>query len=156
MTILAPEDLSSILGITEDKLDCAGLKLTLGEIYKFKSKGYLGINKRKLPEYEEIKPVSNLYRLSQGVYLVKYNEYVEIPNGYIGLAIQRSTLLRIGASLYTAVWDPGYHGRGSGLLVVHNPYGIVLEKNTQLAQLVILKMSRTTRFIYRGVYLGEQ
>lgn len=156
MTILAPEDLARILGVKHDMLDCAGLKLTLGEIYSLGSHGYLGLNERRLPEYKGVKPKNGVYMLDPGSYLVKYNEYVKIPNGYIGLAIQRSSLIRMGATLYTAVWDPGYHGRGSGLLVVHNPHGVFLEKGVQIAQLVFIRMSRETGKTYRGVYLGEK
>ena len=156
MVIIAPEDLAGILGKNLDVMDCAGLKLTLGEVYRLESMGSLGIDTKKLPTYRPLEPKNNEYLLKPGPYLVKYNEYIEIPNGYIALAIQRSSLIRMGATLYTAVWDPGYRGRGSGLLVVHNPHGIIVERNSQIAQLVFIKMSRETRLLYRGSYLGEE
>lgn len=156
MVIIAPEDLSVILGKSLDAMDCAGLKLTLGEVYRLESMGSLGKDAKKLPVYKPLEPRNGKYILRPGPYLVKYNEYIKIPNGYIALAIQRSSLIRMGATLYTAVWDPGYRGRGSGLLVVHNPHGIIIEKNSQVAQLVFIKMSRETRLLYSGSYLGEE
>ena len=61
----------------------------------------------------------------------------------------------MGATLYTAIWDPGYEGRGSGLIVIHNPYGIYLRKGTQVAQLIIIRMSSRTQKLYRGSYYKE-
>ncbi|MEI2760841.1 MAG: hypothetical protein V9E95_01185 [Methanothrix soehngenii] len=39
-----------------------------------------------------------------------FNEIVNIPGDVAALARARSTLLRCGASLETALWDPGYLG----------------------------------------------
>ncbi len=156
MVILTFEDLKKLFNLSDDAIDHAGLKLTLGEVFKLKGTGKLGIKSKELPAYEPLSPDSNgWYYLSPGPYFIKYNEYIRIPNGYVGFAIQRSSLIRMGVTLYTAVWDPGYEGRGSGLIVVHNPYGIYIERGAQVAQLVIVKMSSTTRRLYRGTYYKE-
>ncbi len=155
MVVLSPEDLIKLFGVDEEKVDCAGLKLTLDKVFRIVGVGRLSKNSKELPKYESVIDSNGLYRLPQGIYLVKYGEYIRIPNGYIGLAIQRSSLLRMGASLYTAVWDPGYEGKGSGLMVVHNPHGIIIERGTQIAQLVIIKMSSPTSKLYRGTYFKE-
>ena len=156
LTVLRPEDLVELFGIRLEETDCAGIRLHLDQVYSLESNGRLGVSGRKLPEYHEIKAHSNIYRLGPGPYYVKYREWIEIPNGFIGLAIQRSSLIRMGATLYTAVWDPGYKGRGSGLLVVHNPHGIEIERGAQIAQLVFFKMTGTTRRTYNGYYQGEK
>ncbi len=157
MVVLSPEDLSKIFSIPLEELDCAGLRLTLSEVYRLNSPGKIGINYKELPKYVEVKPVNNnTFYLENGAYLVRYNEYIHVPSDTIALAIQRSSLLRMGASLYTAVWDPGYEGRGSGLLVVHNRNGIYIEKGAQIAQLVFIKMSRSTKKLYRGSYFREK
>ncbi len=155
MTVLAPEDLYRLLGVPPEKIDCAGLRLTLAQVYRLGSRGLITRDHVEIPQYIEISPRDNMFRLEPGAYLVRYNEYIRVPENTIALAIQRSSLLRIGATLYTAVWDPGYEGRGAGLLVVHNRYGIELEKGTQIAQLVYIKMTRKTNRIYRGRYYGE-
>jgi len=153
--VVAPEDLAVLLGVEPSRLDCAGMRLTLAEVCLIDGSGFLGRSVKGLPNYVEVSPVNGVYELGPGPYLVRYGEYVRIPNGYVGLAIRRSTLLRMGATLYTAVWDPGYEGRGAGLLVVHNPRGIRVERGAQIAQLVLIKMSRETKYVYRGTYLGE-
>ena len=156
LTILSPEDLSKIFGISLEDLDCAGLKLTLSEVYRIDSAGRIMVNGKELPKYVEMRPINNVFYLEKDAYLIKYNEYISVPPDTIALAIQRSSLLRIGASLYTAVWDPGYEGRGSGLLVVHNIYGIYIEKGAQIAQLVFIKMNKATKKLYRGSYFREK
>lgn len=153
--VLRPEDLISILGIGPERVDCAGLKLTLSEVYSLGNKGFLGISERVLPEYKPVEPRDNKFFLDRGVYVVRYGEYVRVPSDAIALAIPRSSLLRMGVTLYTAVWDPGYEGRGYGLLSVFNEYGVVLEKGVQIAQLVFIRMTGETQYVYRGVYYGE-
>lgn len=154
--ILSPEDLSRIFGIPLEELDCAGMRLTLSEVYHIVSHGRISVNDKVLPRYLSVEPINNVFYLESGAYLIKYNEYIRVPPDTIALAIQRSSLLRMGASLYTAVWDPGYEGRGSGLLVVHNKNGIYIEKHAQIAQLIFIRMSRSTRKLYRGSYYREE
>jgi dUTP pyrophosphatase len=156
LVVVRPEDLIHLLGIPIEKLDCAGLKLTIKRIYKVNGRGELRKAEKKIPQYIEAPSRNNAYFLKPGAYIVRYNEYVRIPNGYIGLAIPRSSLLRMGATIHTAVWDPGYEGMGVGLLIVYNNDGIIIEKNTQVAQLVYLKMSGLTKHTYEGVFKGEK
>jgi dUTP pyrophosphatase len=71
------------------------------------------------------------------------------------LARPRSTLLRCGASLETALWDPGYRGRSQSLLVVHNQSGLRLKRNARLMQLVFMRLDRAAEKAYAGIYQGE-
>ncbi len=155
MVVLRPEDIITIFNVDLDRVDCAGLRLTLHSVYEYGGSGFLGLDVRELPSYREIS-CDPYCELGPGTYFIRYNEYVKIPNGYMGLAIPRSSLIRMGATIYTAVWDPGYEGRGAGMLVVFNPYGIRLEKGVQVAQLVLFKMSGETKHYYRGVFKGEK
>ena len=72
----------------------------------------------------------------------------------MALATPRSSLLRCGVTVNTAVWDTGYSGRSQSLLVVYNPRGIRLEKNARIVQLVFFTLDRETEG-YRGAYQGE-
>jgi len=156
MVVLAPEDLVEVLGLREEALDCSGLKLTLGEVYTFDGRGAIYRREKQLPQHGKLEPSKKgVYYLPQGSYLVRYNEHVRVPEDCIALAFPRSSLLRMGATLHTAVWDAGYEGRGIGLLVVFNPYGILLEEGAQIGQLVFLKLSRRTGKLYRGTYYKE-
>lgn len=154
--ILSPETLLELLGIRVDDVDCAGVKLHIDRIFIFRDRGGVYRESKKLPEVEEVEPDEhNIYRLTPGVYKVRYRELVRVPENAVALAIPRSTLLRIGATIYTAVWDPGYIGRGEGLMAVFNPNGIEIEASTQIAQLIFIRMDRRTSFTYRGGYQYE-
>ncbi len=95
------------------------------------------------------------YSLPRGAYKVVYNETVKMPLDVAAIARTRSTLLRNGAALGTAVWDPGYQGRSSSLLVVHNPHGIRLKRDARIAQLIFFHTGEVEKG-YSGVYQNER
>ena len=72
----------------------------------------------------------------------------------MALARPRSTLLRCGALLHTAVWDAGYQGRSEALLVVANPHGLRLERGARICQMIFLTLDAAGA-AYRGAYQGE-
>jgi dUTP pyrophosphatase len=92
--------------------------------------------------------------LAAGVYLITYNEVVHLPTNVMALAWPRSSLVRCGVDVGTAVWDAGYSGRSQSSLVVHNPNGFRLQKNARVAQLVFFTLTGETEG-YRGAYQGE-
>lgn len=154
--IIPPQQLMRF-GYGSNSLDCSGLKLTLDEVYIIRSEGFVDLSSKLLPNYEVFSPDSNgIYVLSRGYYVIRYGEYVRVPRDSIALALPRSTLIRSGATLFTAVWDPGYEGRGYGLLVVFNDYGIRVRRGSQVAQLVFIKMLEESAIQYRGSYYGER
>jgi len=72
----------------------------------------------------------------------------------MALGRPRSSLLRCGVTVGTAVWDAGYEGRSQSLLVVYNPRGFRLQKNARVAQLIFMRLSGKTEG-YKGAYQGE-
>ncbi|MCK4702236.1 deoxyuridine 5'-triphosphate nucleotidohydrolase, partial [Candidatus Bathyarchaeota archaeon] len=86
---------------------------------------------------------------------VVYNETVKMPLDVAAIARTRSTLLRNGAALGTAVWDPGYHGKSSSLLTVHNPHGMRLKRDARIAQLIFFHTGEVEKG-YSGVYQNER
>ena len=84
-----------------------------------------------------------------------HNEIVHIPNDIMALALPRSSLLRCGVSIHTAVWDAGYSGRSQSLMVVYNPYGFRLYKNIRIIQLVFFHLSHKIDEGYHGIFQGE-
>jgi dUTP pyrophosphatase len=132
-----------------------GIDLTLGEIYKWKDKGMVTFNntKRKISEVEEIKPNNKGYFfLNQGSYKISYNEIINLPLNIIGISKSRSSLLRCGCMIISAVWDAGFSGRGEGLLVITNPYGLKLQKNARLVQLIFLELENPVKHGYKGIF----
>jgi dUTP pyrophosphatase len=155
---------SQAQGLVESMIDpktqtqMCGMELTLQRIERFISAGEVAFDnkERVLPETEPMDfDLSGWIVLAAGAYLVTFNEIVNVPRDAAALARARSTLLRCGASLETALWDPGYRGRSQSLLVVYNPHGLRLKKNARLMQLVFLRLEKEAEMVYSGKYQGE-
>ena len=142
----------------EIQTQMCGVELTLQRVERFISAGALAYDnkERKLPETVEVDfDESGWVDLNQGSYLVTFNEIVSIPRDVAAFARSRSSLLRSGATLETALWDPGYRGRSQSLLVVYNPAGLRLKKNARLLQLVFMRLDGDAEKTYTGAYQGE-
>src|SRR5690606_2318755 len=108
--------------------------------------------KRALPETRLLNFNSQgLLTLPPGCYLTTFNEVVHLPTDVMAIGKPRSSLLRMGITIESAVWDAGYNGRGQSLLHVVNPYGVTLSRSARLMQLVFMVLSSETEG-YQGVY----
>ena len=142
----------------EKQLQPAGFDLSLKEVHTYWGAGAIDFDnkERKLAATMLLKPSSDRwYNLPQGCYMIVYNEAVKMPLNIVALARSRSTVLRNAAAVETAVWDPGYQGRSSSLLVVHNPQGIRVKQDARVAQLVFYSTDEVEEG-YRGVYQNER
>lgn len=139
------------------QLQPGGFDLTLRSVSRHTCAGQLAFDntERKLPEMQPLEFGRDGYiQLEPGAYSITYNEVVNLPRDVMALGLPRSSLLRCGASLHTAVWDAGYSGRSESLLVVYNPHGLRLKKNARVLQLVFFSLSGESQG-YRGRYQGE-
>ena len=135
-----------------------GVDLTLREIALLSSSGNLGPdNESRVLSGASPLVFDGLGRvdLLPGCYLVTYNEVVNLPRNVMALATPRSSLLRCGVSIHSAVWDAGYSGRSQSLMVVYNPQGFRLHKNARIIQMVFFLLSRRVAQGYRGAFQGE-
>ena len=132
-----------------------GIDLSVDAIWRFTDAGALGVHQRSLPAREELAPDQHgWFSLSTATYGIRYLEAVEMPTDCGGLCFPRSSLLRMGLTVPTAVWDAGYRGRGEGLLIVTNPHGVRLQRGARIAQLVVFRLTSATT-AYAGRYQGE-
>jgi dUTP pyrophosphatase len=132
--------------------------LSLREVQAYRGGGSVDFTNRErvVAETEPLEPdAEGWFNLPQGCYVVVYNEVVNMPLNIVALARSRSTVLRNGAAVETAVWDPGYRGRSSSLLVVHNPHGVRLKRDARIAQLVFYSTDEVEEG-YAGVYQNER
>jgi len=67
----------------------------------------------------------------------------------------RSSLFRSGTLLSASVVDSGDEGAVGGLLIVFNPYGIILYKDARLAQFVSHEMAENVDG-YNGIYQEQK
>jgi dUTP pyrophosphatase len=142
----------------DTQLQPSGFDLSLLSIEEYIGKGAIDFSnkERVIAETKIVVPDENCwYKLKPGVYKVVYNEVVKMPLNIAAIAQTRSTLLRNGAELGTAVWDPGYEGRSSSMLLVHNPFGLRLKKNARLAQLIFFQTGKVDKG-YSGEYQKER
>lgn len=142
----------------ETQIQPNGFDLTLKEISRFTGPGRVAVsnNDRVLPELEPL-PFGHDgdIHLEPGPYHILYNEVVHLPLNIMALGRPRSSLARCGVSIHTAVWDAGYHGRSTSLLVVANPAGFRVSRDARVAQLVFFTLRQAALEGYQGVYQGE-
>jgi deoxycytidine triphosphate deaminase len=133
----------------------AGFDVTVNKIHSYpKTVFSLGIGKGEHSSLEEVPLVDGYFNLSNGAYFVELNEITTIPKDAIGILLPRSTLLRNGLDLRTALFDPGYSGQPKVMLVCHRPAKI--QRFARVGQLVILKSDQEFATVYSGQYQGER
>ncbi len=142
----------------EKQIQPNGIDLTLDTVSGFVGPGILAMDNanRRLPGTQQytFDPDHQVY-LSPGCYEVRFNETINLPNDVMAYTRPRSSLLRSGVALHTAVWDAGYSGRGVALLVVYNSHGFRMEHNARIAQMVFHGMGGGTAEGYQGIFSGE-
>lgn len=163
MCVLSAEEIKRRIekGLIRDFLDLStqlqpnGFDCTLRAVAKLRGAGKIDFDnsERTLPETEDIEFKEWVY-LPQGIYKAVLNEIVKLDEDLMAIARPRSSLVRCGANVLTAVWDAGYEGRSEVAIAVHNPYGIWLKRNARIVQLVFIKLCSKTQK-YSGAYNYE-
>ena len=166
-TVLSKQDIEKLLeqkpplieGLIspDEQLQPNGVDLTLRHIALFQSPGKITTSNSQRV-LSDLSPLMfdglGFIHLAPGIYSITYNEIVHLPENIMALATPRSSLLRCGVTVNTAVWDAGYSGRSQSLLVVYNPQGFQLQRNARIIQLVFFRLENRTEG-YRGTYQGE-
>ena len=167
MSVLSKQDIQRLLNQDpplvegwidlEAQLQANGFDLTLRDVAMLESAGKIAVaNSQRV--VSELAPLVfdglDSIELIPGTYIITYNEIVHLPRNIMALATPRSSLLRCGVTVNTAVWDAGYSGRSQSLLVVYNPRGFRLQRNARIIQLVFFELTRETEG-YQGTYQGE-
>ena len=140
-----------------EQLQVNGLELTAGRIEVLVGPGQIGFSNddRSLPATRPLPWGQDGWLfLEKGSYKVIFNEIVSIPDDVCAIGLPRSSLLRMGVSVHTAVWDAGYRGRSEALLVVYNEAGFRIKKDARVIQLIFMRLESGQEG-YRGQYMGE-
>ena len=141
----------------KEQLQPNGFDLSLREIALLQSPGQIAVsNSQRL--VSSLAPLMfdglGFIELPAGIYSITYNETLHLPRNVMALATPRSSLLRCGVTVNTAVWDAGYSGRSQSLVVVYNTHGFRLQRNARIVQLVFFHLTQQTEG-YQGTYQGE-
>ncbi|MDD5730558.1 MAG: deoxyuridine 5'-triphosphate nucleotidohydrolase [Candidatus Omnitrophica bacterium] len=147
----------------ETQLTPNGFDLTVSNIYEFISGGELDFSnkERVLPGTKEVFPQKKnkedkfgWWDLKKGVYKVRSNEIISLPNDLIAVSFPRSSLLRMGVFTHTGVWDAGFKGVSEFILAVDNLSGARIKQNARVVQLIFEKINETDCW-YNGIYQNK-
>lgn len=136
----------------------SGLDLRLGKVYHIDSRKDLmyGIygGKKFIPQHVEARMTQIKfydYDLGNGKedveycgwdlepnrpYICEVQEQIKIGESNAQFYLPRSTLLRAGVNVYTALGDLGYNGHLSFLVINHGEKSFFIEKGERFAQLI--------------------
>lgn len=151
-------------GLDEDQYQPAGIDLKLGNIKAFKNnESVYGIanGAKQLPEQVDVKESAvkmGPTKLEVGFMLEPHKPYiavvqnkVKIPLDMLQLYFPRSSLLRAGVDVRTAVGDSGFNGTLSFLIINHNDTPFFIKKGERFAQMVCFGLNGETDG-YDGTY----
>jgi dUTP pyrophosphatase len=140
--------------VAPEQVQPNGVDLTVDAVFETRTPGRIGRDGKRIGDRTALDPDADAdaYVLSPGGYVAQYGETIRVPGGHVGFVYPRSSLMRNGCMLHTAVWDAGYEGRGEGLLAVH--HDVELEPGARIAQLVFAEANHDGT--YDGSYQGER
>jgi len=142
----------------EQQLQPNGIDLTVKEIAMLSSPGCISTaNQSRVLSALSPLIFDGLGKIDllPGCYIITCNEIVNLPKNIMALARPRSSLLRCGVAIHTAVWDAGYSGRSQSLMIVYNMQGFRVFKNARFMQLVFFHLSQEVSQGYNGMFQRE-
>ncbi len=168
MSLLSHEELISLIDrkppLVEQMIDPDiqvqpnGIELTLLRVEIHEGPGAIAFDnsERKLPQTKAMDfDADGWIHLPKGSYKIVFNEIVNITKNIAAIAKPRSSLLRCGVTVETAVWDAGYSGRSESLLVIFNENGFKIKKDARVLQLLFFRLDEEVRKGYEGRYQNE-
>lgn len=128
----------------------SGMDLRVGNVFGLivEENGLYGLidGQKYLPEHKPIKPsllkireddyVAGWFLEPQIPYIFQVKGQIHIGDNNAQFYLPRSTLLRAGVNVYTALGDLGYNGHLSFLVINHGPKRFFVQTNERFAQLV--------------------
>ena len=135
-----------------------GLELTVARVEALYGPGRIGFDndERELPQYKQLDWGRDGWLfLREGSYKIIFNEILSIPRDMCAIGRPRSSLLRMGVTVETAVWDAGYKGRSEALLIVYNSTGFYIKRDARVVQLLFMRLENAVQQGYEGRYMNE-
>ena len=136
----------------------AGFDLRVGEIYKIKGKGFLGIEERKTPQAELIakyipKKTKKIVLKGGVYYLLKTIESVNLPENILAISTPRSTLFRSGVYVFGGQVPPGYKGGLTMGIYNFRNKDFELEMGARVIHIMFFEVKGKSN-LYRGQWQG--
>ncbi|MDO8436033.1 MAG: hypothetical protein Q7S82_01435 [bacterium] len=136
----------------------AGFDIRIGELYKVKGKGFLGVEERETPgmeliaKYEEGK-IQKVALSPRTYYALKTIETLNMPDDLLAITTPRSTLFRSGVYIFGGQTPPGYKG---GLVMgIYNfrDEAFDLEMGARVLHIMFFQVEGESN-LYRGQWQG--
>ncbi len=132
-----------------------GIDISIGRLFQLNGTVKLISEKkiRQYPELHELKPLDSFWHLDPGSYLVEVAEEIVIPNDAIGYVAPRSTLLRMGATVFSGIWDKGFQGVGDnhGRILLQTSLPFKIHISVAIAQMIFIS-AIDDETVYQGNY----
>lgn len=152
--------------LENEQVQPIGIDLTIGGVMSAepgKMPGFMTSSEKWMQYWHDVEPSMLEFpdgEMREGfvfnpnkVYKVVYDEVIGIPEGHAAFVYPRSTFMRLGGMVNTAIWDPGYRGRGVGR--VTTDYRICVEDGARIAQITMMDVSDLDEK-YDGSYQDER
>lgn len=136
----------------------AGFDLRVGEIYKIKGVGFLGIEERSTPRAELIaryvpQEPKKVFLRGGVYYLLKTVENVNLPENILAISTPRSTLFRSGVYVFGGQVPPGYRGGLTMGIYNFRDQDFELEMGARVIHIMFFQVQGKTN-LYRGQWQG--
>ena len=141
--------------LDDDQYQPNSIDLKLGKVYEIMSSDSevygLYDGEKHIPNKVEIcYPYKNRYVLYPNKpYWLEIEPKIEIPKDIAQFYLPRSSLLRMGVTLHTALGDSGFNGHLMFLAINHTPYNINLAKGERIATAINFEVDSA------GLYDGD-
>jgi deoxycytidine triphosphate deaminase len=136
----------------------AGFDIRIGELYKIKGKGFMGVIERETPEMELVAKFEEgkTVRISlepRAYYLMKTIEKVNMPQDLLAISTPRSTLFRSGVYIMGGQVPPGYCGELSMGIYNFRDEPFDLEMGARVLHIMFSEVKGESN-LYRGQWQG--
>lgn len=146
----------SNFGITNIDQDCMqpnAIDIRINQLFAVQTDENFVITDKSKPVHRprfELIPQNKvaMFVIGKGVYQFETQHFIEVPEGYAGYLIPRSSLNRNGLFIMSGLYDSGFKNYIGGTLYAMGPANI--QHNTRIAQFVMVKAE--TAHLYNGQY----
>src|SRR3972149_9931758 len=136
----------------------AGFDIRLGEIYKIKGRGFMGVTERETPDMELLANFGDAKTTRVSLeprvyYLMKTIEKVNMPNDLLAISTPRSTLFRSGVYIFGGQVPPGYCGELSMGIYNFRDEPFELEMGARVLHIMFSQVQGESN-LYKGQWQG--
>ncbi len=150
---------TKIKPIAEKQVQPNAVDITVARVYALDKGAFMlsGDTKQPLPR-RTIHPIKRqtdgieVFRLKGGTYVVEFDQKVEMGANEAGLVVCRSTLMRNGVWMTSALYDSGYHGHMFAGMTVSPGTEFIFPRHERIAQFLCFEAEALS--LYDGQYQG--